>query len=854
MEENGHVTPESAENNLTDDVISLSGLYENWFLDYASYVILDRAIPHLDDGLKPVQRRILHALYEMHDGRFHKVANVIGQTMQYHPHGDASIGDALVNLGQKDLLVETQGNWGDIRTGDRAAAPRYIEARLSKFAQEVLFNPQTTEWQLSYDGRKREPVTLPVKFPLLLMMGVEGIAVGLATKIMPHNFVELIDASIQVLKGKKPKVFPDFPTGGIADFSDYNDGQRGGRIKIRAKIEEADSKTLAIREIPYGTTTDSLIDSILKANDSGKIKIKKVVDNTAKDVEVLVHLASGTSPDKTIAALYAFTDCEVSISPNACLIVDDNPQFLGVSDILSRCTDNTKELLRRELEIRQGELKEKTFFLSLERIFIENRIYRQIEEAESWEEVLEIIHAGLKPYLGELYRQVTDEDVTKLTEIRIKRISKYDSDRADEQMKKLRDELETVEFNLEHLTGYAVKYFKSLKDTFGKGRERKTQIAASFDEIEASVVAENNAKLYVNRKEGFVGTSLKKEEFICDCSDIDDIIVFRKDGVAKVSKIADKLFMGKDILHVDVFRKGDERMVYNMAYLDAKTGRTMVKRFQILAVTRDREYKLISKEKGSKVLYFSANPNGEAEVVNVQLTPGSKARQKTFEFDFAELDIKGRGVKGNILSKQPVRKVSLKEKGESTLGGFKIWYDPQVGTLNTDEIGEPIGTFMGTENILVIYKDGSYEMTDCELTNRYDFEKVVHITRFDPEMVVSLVYYDGESKQHYVKRFQIETTTLDKNFAFLNDHRRTEVLAVSTADDADLEIEYKEKPRAKEKKQMLYRLSQLEDVKGWKAIGSKLAEPNIKKVSLSDVKKVKPMEEPETKKESGGLF
>lgn len=854
MEENGHVTPENTENNLTDDVISLSGLYENWFLDYASYVILDRAIPHLDDGLKPVQRRILHALYEMHDGRFHKVANVIGQTMQYHPHGDASIGDALVNLGQKDLLVETQGNWGDIRTGDRAAAPRYIEARLSKFAQEVLFNPQTTEWQLSYDGRKREPVTLPVKFPLLLMMGVEGIAVGLATKIMPHNFVELIDASIQVLKGKKPKVFPDFPTGGIADFSNYNDGQRGGRIKVRAKIEEADSKTLAIREIPYGTTTDSLIESILKANDSGKIKIKKVVDNTAKDVEILVHLASGTSPDKTIAALYAFTDCEVSISPNACLIVDENPQFLGVSDILRRCTDNTKELLRRELEIRQGELQEKIFFLSLEKIFIENRIYRQIEEAESWEEVLETIHAGLKPYLGELYRQVTDEDVTKLTEIRIKRISKYDSDRADEQMKKLRDELETVEFNLEHLVGYAVKYFKSLKDTFGKGRERKTQIAASFDEIEASVVAENNAKLYVNRKEGFVGTSLKKEEFVCDCSDIDDIIVFRKDGVAKVSKIADKLFMGKDILHVDVFRKGDERMVYNMAYLDAKTGRTMVKRFQILAVTRDREYKLISKEKGSKVLYFSANPNGEAEVVNVQLTPGSKARQKTFDFDFAELDIKGRGVKGNILSKYPVRKVTLKEKGESTLGGFKIWYDPQVGTLNTDEIGNPIGTFMGTENILVIYKDGSYEMTDCELTNRYDFEKVVHITRFDPEMVVSLVYYDGESKQHYVKRFQIETSTLDKNFAFLNDHRRTEVLAVSTADDADLEIEYKEKPRAKEKKQMLYRLSQLEDVKGWKAIGSKLSEPNIRKVSLSDVKKVKPMEEAEPKKESSGLF
>ncbi|MEM6297420.1 MAG: DNA gyrase/topoisomerase IV subunit A [Bacteroidota bacterium] len=849
MENNGHATDQS----LTDDVISLSGLYENWFLDYASYVILDRAIPHLNDGLKPVQRRILHALYEMNDGRFHKVANVIGQTMQYHPHGDASIGDALVNLGQKDLLVDTQGNWGDIRTGDRAAAPRYIETRLSKFGLEVLFNPQTTEWQLSYDGRKREPVTLPVKFPMLLMLGVEGIAVGLATKIMPHNFIELIDASIKALKGKSFELYPDFPTGGTADFSDYNDGKRGGKVKVRAKIEEVDSKTLAIREIPYATTTDSLINSILKANDAGKIKVKKVVDNTAKDVEILVNLASGTSPDKTIAALYAFTDCEVSISPNACLIVEENPKFLGVKEILRLCTENTKQLLKRELEIRRKELQEKIFFLSLEKIFIENRIYRKIEEAETWEEVLQTIHAGLKPYLGDFYRQVTDDDVTRLTEIRIKRISKYDANRADDQMTKFRGELEEVEFNLEHLVGYAVNYFKGLKDTFGKGRERKTKIAASFDEIEAAVVAENNVKLYVNRKEGFVGTGLKKEEFICDCSDIDDIIVFRKDGVAKVSKIADKLFMGKDIIHVDVFRKGDERMVYNLAYLDAKTGRSMVKRFQILAVTRDREYSLISDAKGSKVLYFTANPNGEAEIVTVQLTPGSKARQKTFDYDFADLEIKGRGSKGNILSKYPVRKVTLKEKGESTLGGFQIWYDPQVGTLNTDEIGESIGTFMGTENILVIYKNGSYEMTDCELTNRYDFEKVAHITKLDPEMVVTAVYYDGESKTHYLKRFQIETSTLNKNFEFINQHRRSEILGVSTADDADLEIEYKEKPRAKDTKQMIYRASQLEDVKGWKAIGTKLSEPNIKKISLSDVRKIKAIPEPKEETQ-GGLF
>ncbi len=850
MENNGHATNQP----LTDDVISLSGLYENWFLDYASYVILDRAIPHLNDGLKPVQRRILHALYEMNDGRFHKVANVIGQTMQYHPHGDASIGEALVNLGQKDLLVDTQGNWGDIRTGDRAAAPRYIETRLSKFGLEVLFNPQTTEWQLSYDGRKREPVTLPVKFPMLLMLGVEGIAVGLATKIMPHNFIELIDASIKALKGKNFDLYPDFPTGGTADFSDYNDGKRGGKIKVRAKIEEVDSKTLTIREIPYATTTDSLINSILKANDTGKIKIKKVIDNTAKDVEILVKLASGTSPDKTIAALYAFTDCEVSISPNACLIVGENPKFLGVKEILRLCTENTKQLLKRELEIRRKELQEKIFFLSLEKIFIENRIYRQIEEAETWEEVLQTIHAGLKPYLDEFYRQVTDEDVTRLTEIRIKRISKYDANRADDQMKKFRGELEEVEFNLEHLVGYAVNYFKGLKDTFGKGRERKTKIAASFDEIEAAVVAENNVKLYVSRKEGFVGTGLKKEEFVCDCSDIDDIIVFRKDGVAKVSKIADKLFMGKDIIYVDVFRKGDERMVYNLAYLDAKTGRSMVKRFQILAVTRDREYALISTAKGSKVLYFTANPNGEAEVVTVQLTPGSKARQKTFDYDFADLEIKGRGSKGNILSKYPVRKVTLKEKGQSTLGGFQIWYDPQVGTLNTDEIGESIGTFMGTENILVIYKNGSYEMTDCELTNRYDFEKVAHITKLDPEMIVTVVYYDGESKTHYLKRFQIETSTLNKNFEFINQHRRSEVLGVSTADDADLEIEYKEKPRAKDTKQMIYRASQLEDVKGWKAIGTKLSEPNIKKISLSDVRKIKAVPMPDEEKTQGGLF
>ncbi|MEQ8530440.1 MAG: DNA gyrase/topoisomerase IV subunit A, partial [Imperialibacter sp.] len=571
------------------DVVAVSGMYESWFLDYASYVILERAVPAIEDGFKPVQRRILHAMKEMDDGRFNKVANIIGSTMQYHPHGDASIGDAIVNIGQKDLLIETQGNWGDIRTGDRAAAPRYIEARLSKFALEVVFNPQTTNWQLSYDGRKREPVTLPVKFPLLLAQGVEGIAVGLSTKLLPHNFRELIEASIAVLKGKKNNIMPDFPTGGLADFSDYNEGKRGGKVRVRAKIEELDKKTLIIKDIPFGTTTTNLMDSIVKANDKGKIKVKKVVDNTAKDVEIEVHLAPGVSPDITIDALYAFTDCEVSISPNACVIVEDKPVFMSVNDILKVCTNQTVNLLKRELEIRRAELMEKMLFSSLEKIFIENRIYRDIEECETWEAVLDTIDKGLDPFKSQFYREIVQDDILKLTEIKIKRISKFDSFKADELMKKLQEELEEVNYNLENLVEYAIKYYQSLLDKYGKGRERLTEIA-QFDTIAATVVAANNQKLYVNRADGFIGYGLKKDEYICECSDLDDIIAFRRDGKFSVVKIQDKVFVGKDILYAGVFKKNDERMVYNAVYVDGKSGRSMIKRFQVLGVTRDKEY------------------------------------------------------------------------------------------------------------------------------------------------------------------------------------------------------------------------------------------------------------------------
>jgi topoisomerase-4 subunit A len=808
--------------------VPVTGMYKDWFLDYASYVILERAVPAIEDGLKPVQRRILHAMKEMDDGRFNKVANIIGQSMQYHPHGDQSIGDAIVNLGQKELLIETQGNWGDIRTGDGAAAARYIEARLSKFALEVVFNPQTTEWQLSYDGRKREPVTLPVKFPLLLAQGVEGIAVGLSTKILPHNFIELIEGSIEILKGNKTNVLPDFLTGGLADFSDYQEGIRGGKIKVRARIEEEDSKTLVIKEIPYGTTTDSLIDSILKANDKGKIKIKKVVDNTAKDVEIQIQLTPGVSPDVTIDALYAFTDCEVSISPNACVIIDDKPVFLTVNKILEYNTHQTKELLRRELEIRKAELMEKLLFSSLEKIFIENRIYRDIEECTTWDGVLEAIDKGLDPYKPDFYREITQEDLIRLTEIKIKRISKFDAFKADELMKRLQDELKEVNYNLKHLTEYAIKYYQNLLDKYGKGRERRTEIRA-LDAIEATVVAANNAKLYVNKADGFVGYGLKKDEFICDCSDLDDVIAIRRDGKFMVSKIQEKGFMGKDILYVGIFRKNDDRMTYNLIYLDGASGRSMVKRFQVGGITRDKEYDLTKGTKGTKVTYLTANPNAEAETVTVYLTQGAKARVKVFDFDFADIEIKGRGAGGNILTKYPVRKIQFKMEGKSTLGGLNIYYDPVIGRLNTDQRGKLIGNFLGDDKILVCYKNGDYELTSFELTNRYEPNEVLLIEKFDIQKVISAIYFDGASKTHFVKRFLIETTTVNKRFNYISDHKQSVLKIVSTARQPQVAVTL---IKGKDEEVMEYDLDMLIDVKGWKAIGNKLSTYTVKDIVL----------------------
>src|SRR5688572_12453745 len=691
--------------------IALDGLYQNWFLDYASYVILERAVPRIEDGFKPVQRRIMHSLKEMDDGRFNKVANVIGNTMQYHPHGDAAIGEAIVNIGQKDILIETQGNWGDVRTGDSAAAPRYIEARLSKFALDVVYNPQTTEWQLTYDGRKKEPVTLPVKFPLLLSQGVEGIAVGLSTKILPHNFVELIKASIDILKEKRPKIYPDFPTGGIADFSEYNQGMRGGKVKVRAKIDILDKKTLVIKEIPFSTTTTSLMESIVKASEKGQIKVKQVVDNTAKDVEIIIHLQAGQSPEIAMDALYAFTDCEISISPNACVIVEDKPQFMAVNDILKYNTEQTVKLLKKELEIRKSELMEKILFSSLEKIFIENRIYRDIEEAKTWEDVIARIDKGLKPHKKKFYREITTEDIVRLTEIKIKRISRFDSFKADEMLKDLEKELKETQHHLRHLTDYAISYYQKLLEKYGKGRERKTEIK-SFQSVSATEVIATNQKLYVNRADGFVGYGLKRDEkteYICDCSDLDNVMAIRKDGKALISKIQEKGFMGKDILYVGIWRKGDDRMTYNVIYSDGKSGKTFAKRFNLPGVTRDKEYDLTQGHPNSKILYVSANPNGEAEVVEVKLSPASSARKKIFEYDFSELEVKGRGSKGNTITHYPVRKVDFVKAGSSTLSKIDLWYDEASGRLNKDSRGRKLGKFDGDDQIISFMRNGSYK-------------------------------------------------------------------------------------------------------------------------------------------------
>ncbi len=819
------------------DVIPISGMYENWFLDYASYVILERAVPAINDGLKPVQRRILHAMKEMDDGRYNKVANIIGSAMQYHPHGDASIGDAIVNLGQKDLLIDTQGNWGDVRTGDSAAAARYIEARLSKFALEVIFNPQTTEWQLSYDGRKKEPVTFPVKFPLLLAQGVEGIAVGLSTKMLPHNFCEILEGCIATLKGKKVKLYPDFLTGGKIDVTDYNDGKRGGKVRVRASIEEKDKSTLVIKDIPYGTTTTSLIESIVKANDKGKIKIKQVVDNTAKDIEILVTLASGISPDITMDAIYAFTDCEVSISPNACVIVDDKPMFLGITEILKQSVDQTVDLLRQELEIEKAELKEKIFFSNLLKIFINEGMYKhpEYENSGDLQKCYEVLNTLFTPFFDLFYREITNEDYKRLIDKPLSSITRFDTSKVDAQIQDLSDQIEKVDYNLDNLTDYAISYYQNLLSKYGAGRERKTEIT-NFDTINVTVVAANNAKLYVNRQDGFVGYGLKKDEFVSDCSDIDDIIAFTKDGKCIVTKIQDKTFVGKDILYAGVFKKNDERMVYNMAYVDAKSGNSYVKRFQVLSVTRDRPYDLTKGGKG-KVHYFTANPNGEAELVTVSLTQASKARKKVFDFDFAELEIKGRGAGGNILTKYPVRKVVLKEEGKSTLGGVDIWYDPTVGRLNREERGDHLGNFMSDDQIAVFYKDGSYETTSFELTNHYEFNSVMGIYKLDQDSSFNAIHYDGESKTFFVKRFIIETNTINKRFPFVTEAKSSKLVFISKGIETDVEVTYKE-GRKHEKKKL--DLMSLIDIKGWKAIGNKLPVQQVISVDLLKDEKPEP--------------
>lgn len=807
-------------------------MYEDWFLDYASYVILERAVPDIRDGLKPVQRRILHAMREMDDGRFHKVANVIGQTMQYHPHGDAAIGDALVNIGQKELLIETQGNWGDIRTGDDAAAPRYIEARLSKFALEVGFNKDLTEWQLSYDGRKTEPVFLPVKFPLALAMGVDGIAVGLSTKVLPHNFCELILGSIEVLKGNETRLLPDFITGGIADCSEYNRGERGGRIRVRATMEAVDKKTILIKEIPFTTTTSSLIDSIVKASEKGKIKIKKVTDNTARDVEIAIELAPGVSPDVTIDALYAFTDCEISVSPITCLIENDKPAFLSVDEVLKRSTLMTKELLKRELQHRLNELNEKWHFASLEKIFIENRIYRRIEESETWAAVLSTIDKGLQPFIKDLKREITQDDIVRLTEIKIKRISKFDSFKADELIKELEKEMKQIRHDLKNLTEYAIGYFEDLLKKYGKGRERKTKLQA-FDTIEAKAVVANNAKLYVNREDGFIGFGLKKDEFITECSDIDDVIAFTEDGKMKIVRIADKVFIGKRILYANVWKKDDERMTYHLIYTDGKTGKSFAKRFNVTGITRDKEYDLTAGNPKSKVYYFSANPNSESEVVSVQLHPNAKAHNKLFDYDFNELAIKGRNSIGNTISKYPLKKITQKEKGTSTLGGRRIWYDPIVGKLNVEERGRYLGEFDTGDTILVIYRDGNYELTNFELSNRYDISQIMWLEKFDMDRVVSAVYWDASNGYTYVKRFYIETTVTDKKYLFISEADKSKLLYASTLDQPLIEVSLL-KGRKNETTTEQIDIATFIDVKGWKSQGNRLSSYEIKKVKALD--------------------
>ncbi|WP_283636508.1 DNA gyrase/topoisomerase IV subunit A [Aquaticitalea lipolytica] len=827
--ENSHnENGEHQESASQETITRVTGMYKDWFLDYASYVILERAVPAIEDGFKPVQRRIMQSMKDLDDGRYNKVANIVGHTMQYHPHGDASIGDAMVQIGQKDLLIDMQGNWGNILTGDSAAASRYIEARLSKFALDVVYNPKITEWQSSYDGRRKEPVNLPVMFPLLLAQGGEGIAVGLSTKILPHNFIELIDASIKHLKGKNFTILPDFPTAGIADCSDYRDGVRGGKIRVRAKISQIDKVTLAITEIPYGTTTTSLIDSILKANDKGKIKIKKIEDNTAAEVEILVHLPSGISPDKTIDALYAFTNCENSISPLGCVIEDNKPLFIGVTEMLRRSTDHTVQLLKSNLEIKLDEFEEQWHFASLERIFIENRIYRDIEEEETWEGVIAAIDKGLQPHIKHLKRAITEEDIVRLTEIRIKRISKFDIDKAQQKIDALEEQIAQVKHDLEHLTDYAIAYFTRLKNDYGKGRERLTELRL-FDDVDATKVVIRNTKLYVNREEGFIGTSLKKDEYVCDCSDIDDIIVFTKEGKMMVTKVDDKKFIGKDVIHVAVFKKKDKRTIYNMIYRDGAKGPSYVKRFAVTGTTRDKEYDLTNEAKGSSMLYFSANPNGEAEVITIYLRQVGSIKKLKWDLDFADILIKGRNSKGNVVTKYAVKKIELKEKGLSTLKPRKIWFDDAVQRLNVDGRGELIGEFRGEDRLLVITQSGLIKTILPELTTHFDDDMIV-LEKWVPKKPISALYYDGEKERYFVKRFLIENE--NKEELFISDHGKSQLEIVSTDWRPIAEIVFN-KERGKDQKDNLeLNFEDFIAVKGIKALGNQLTTDRIKQVNL----------------------
>ena len=822
-------------------ITHLSGMYEDYFIDYASYVILERAVPSLVDGLKPVQRRILHAMKRLDDGRYNKVANIIGHSMQFHPHGDASIGDALVQMGQKNLLIDTQGNWGNIFTGDSSAASRYIEARLSSFANDVIFNPKTTTWKLSYDGRNKEPLTLPSKFPLLLAQGAEGIAVGLSSKILSHNFNELIDASIRYLEGKDFELYPDFPTGGYADFSKYNDGKRGGVIRVRAKIEKLDKKTLVIRDLPWGKTTVSLIESILKANEKGKIKIKKIDDNTAENVEIHVHLAPNISSDKTIDALYAFTDCEVSISPNCCVIDEERPRFMGVSEVLRINTDNTKSLLKKELEIRLHELEEEWHMSSLEKIFIEKRIYRDIEECETWEEVLEAIDKGLDPYKKLLIREVTRDDIIKLTEIRIKRISKYDVKKADEHIRGLEDEMKEVKNHLKHLVAFTINYFKQIKKKHGKGRERKTEIR-SFENIEASKVVVANQKLYVNRKDGFVGTGLRKDEYVGDCSDIDDIIVFLKDGTYVVNKVSEKFFVGKDIVHVGVFKRNDKRTIYNVIYYDGNSGKTMMKRCSITGVTREKPYNIGKAHKNTRILYMTANPNGEAETVKVYLKPRPRLKKTVFEMGFSELAIKGRSAMGNILTRYAVHKIVMKEKGVSTLGGRKIWFDEDVLRLNADGRGKFLGEFQGDDRILVVTKSGTFRTTGFDLTNHFEDDSLL-VEKFKPKKIWSAAYYDAEQDYYYVKRFHMEDQ--DRAISFIGDHPDSRLIRITEVEYPRLELKFGGKN--KERDPEIIEVAEFIGVKSYRARGKRLSNYEVKVIQ-----ELEPLKKEEEDREAPG--